>query len=239
MAPPISRARTADADLISRLHALSLSRPWTALSWIQSSYDVIIEEMSIKITYTRRAKRVERWIRAVKRDLDAAEIKVVGLDCEFTDPRLGRANQSVAVIQLSVAQETLVFHAVHADEVPEALFDFLADEDIKFCGAGIQNDVTMLRRTYDAVRIPSAINLQQVLRNPTAKPTPSLYDLANHYIRMSLKPKKKIRMPPKIEDELTEDEALVFGWGNFPLSHNQLQYAALDARLGFELGRII
>ena len=39
-------------------------------------YDVM-EKMNFKITYTLRAKRVERWIRAVKRDfLDAAEIKV-------------------------------------------------------------------------------------------------------------------------------------------------------------------
>jgi hypothetical protein len=39
-------------------------------------YDVM-EKMNFKITYTLRAKRVERWIRAVRRDfLDAAEIKV-------------------------------------------------------------------------------------------------------------------------------------------------------------------
>jgi hypothetical protein len=36
-----------------------------------------MEKMNFKITYTLHAKRVERWIRAVKRDfLDAAEIKV-------------------------------------------------------------------------------------------------------------------------------------------------------------------
>jgi hypothetical protein len=33
--------------------------------------------MNFKVTYTLRPKRVERWIRAVKRDfLDAAEIKI-------------------------------------------------------------------------------------------------------------------------------------------------------------------
>ncbi|KAK1580666.1 hypothetical protein QYE76_068625 [Lolium multiflorum] len=88
-----------------------------ALDFPQSEvyYDVI-EKMNFKVTYTLRAKMVERWIRAVKRDfLDAAEIKVVGLDCEFTDPREGRANQRVAFLQLSVVQETLVFQIVHAD----------------------------------------------------------------------------------------------------------------------------
>jgi hypothetical protein len=39
-------------------------------------YDVM-EKMNFKITYTLRAKRVERWICAVRRDfLNAVEIKV-------------------------------------------------------------------------------------------------------------------------------------------------------------------
>ncbi|XP_051211862.1 uncharacterized protein [Lolium perenne] len=205
-------------------------------------YYVVIEKMNFKVTYTLRAKRVERWIRAVKRDfLDPAEIKVEGLDCEFTDPREGRANQRAAVLQLSVAQETnLVFHIVHADEVPQLLIDFLADKHIRFCGAAIHNDVNMLH-TYRIIGIPSAINLQQILRNPVPnKQTPTLYDFANHYIGTGLEQKNKFNKknkPPKTAKELAEEEALIFGWGDFPLSHKQLQYATLDARLGFELGR--
>ncbi|XP_051211945.1 uncharacterized protein [Lolium perenne] len=125
-------------------------------------YD-IMEKMNFKVAYTLRAKRVERWIRTVKRDfLDATEIKVVGLDCNFADPRKG--NQRAAVLQLSVVQYTLVFHIVHADEVPELLIDFLADKNIRFCGAVVHNDVYMLQ-TYEII-IPSAINLQQILQNP-------------------------------------------------------------------------
>jgi hypothetical protein len=49
-------------------------------------YYVVIEEMNFTITETLRASRVEKWIRAVKRQfLDAAPIKCMGLDCEFTD----------------------------------------------------------------------------------------------------------------------------------------------------------
>ncbi|XP_051202040.1 uncharacterized protein [Lolium perenne] len=203
-------------------------------------YDVI-EKMNFKVTYTLRAKRVERWIRVVKRDfLDAAKIKVVGLDCEFTDPRKGRANQRAAVLQLFVAQQTLVFHIVHADEVPQLLIDFLADKNIRFCGAVIHNNVNMLH-TYEINGISSAISLQQILRNPVPnKQSPCLYDLSNHYIRTGLEQKKKFNKknkPPKTAKELAEEEALIFGWGDFPFSHKQLQYAALDARLGFELGR--
>ncbi|XP_051221419.1 uncharacterized protein [Lolium perenne] len=94
-------------------------------------YYYVMEKMNFKITYTLCAKRVERWIRAV-----------VGLDYEFTNPRKG--NQRASVLQLSVAQHTLVFHIVHADEVPQMLIDFLTDKNIKFCGAAINNDVDML-----------------------------------------------------------------------------------------------
>ncbi|KAK1650594.1 hypothetical protein QYE76_068399 [Lolium multiflorum] len=196
-----------------------------------------MEKMNFKITYTLRAKRVERWIRAVRRDfLDAAEIKVVSLDCEFTDPRKG--NQRAVVLQLSVAQHTLVFHIMHADEVPQMLIDFLADKNIKFCGAAIHNDVNMLQT--HGISIPPTINLQQILQNPVPrKQTPSLIDLANHYIGADLEQKKfnyNKNKPSKTAKAL-EEEALIFGWGDFPLSHKQLQYAALDARLDFELGR--
>ena len=138
-----------------------------------------------------------------------------------------------------------MFHIVNADEVPQLLIDFLADKNIRFCGAAIHNDVNMLR-TYGIIGIPSAINLQQILRNPVPnKQTPSLYDLANHYIGTGLEQKKKANKkdkddknkPPKTAKELEEEEALIFWWGDFPLSHKQLNYAALDARLGFELGR--
>jgi ribonuclease D len=161
----------------------------------------------------------------------------VGLDCEFTNPRKG--NQRTAILQLSIAQHSLAFHIVHADEVPQMLIDFLADKNIKFCGASIHNDVDMLQT--HRISIPSTINLQQILQNPVPRrQTPSLIDLANHYIRTDLEQKKKFNYkknkPPKTAKELEED-ALIFGWGDFHLSHKQPQYAALDARLAFELGR--
>jgi hypothetical protein len=82
---------------------------------------------------------VERWIRDVKRRyLDAAPMKIVGLDYEFTDAAAGM--QRATVVQLSVATDTLAFHICHADRVLEALRDFLMDTSIKLCGAAIHND---------------------------------------------------------------------------------------------------
>jgi hypothetical protein len=72
-------------------------------------YYITVKEMNFTVTETLRASRVEKWIRAVKqRFLDAAPIKCVGLDCEFTTPR-DKVNQRAAVLQLSVASEVLIF----------------------------------------------------------------------------------------------------------------------------------
>jgi hypothetical protein len=120
-------------------------------------YYLTAEEMHFKITATLRASRVERWIRAVKRDfLDAAPIKCVGLDCKFTYPREGRANQRATVLQLSVATDNLVFQICWADEVPQLLKDFLQDKTIRFCGAAIHKDVVIF-------------DLQKIILNPTQK----------------------------------------------------------------------
>jgi hypothetical protein len=65
--------------------------------------------MNFTMTETLRASRLVKWIRAVKQwFLDAAPIKCVGLDCEFTTPD-DKANQRVAVLQVSVASEVLIF----------------------------------------------------------------------------------------------------------------------------------
>jgi hypothetical protein len=48
------------------------------------------------------------------------------------------------------------------------------------------------------------------------------------------KMKYKTKYKKKGEEE---EEELIFGWAKVSLSFNQLLYAALDARLGFEIAR--
>jgi hypothetical protein len=121
--------------------------------------------------------------------------------------------------------------------VPQLLKEFLNDTTIEFCGAAIANDVRMLS-SY-GIEIPSAYDLQKIVPNPTKNPTPSLYDLSNATIETNLEKKNRIKkdkkMDKKKDDE--EEEELIFGWDNIPLSFEQVLYAALDARLGFEIAR--
>ena len=120
----------------------------------------------------------------------------------------------------------------------QLLKEFLRDNTIRFYGAAIHNDVHMLR--YYGIDISSVFDLQQVIPNPTNNPIPSLYDLANATIGTNLekkKRKKKDKKNKKKDDEKEEEDDLIFGWGNVPLSFEQVKYAALDARLGFEIAR--
>jgi hypothetical protein len=180
-------------------------------------YYIIVEEMNFTVTETLLASRVEKWIRAIKqRFLDAAPIKCVGLDCEFTSPRKDRRNQRAAVLQLSVASKVLVFQICWANRVPQLLKEFLKDTTIRFCGAAIANDVHMLS-SY-GIEIPSAYDLQKIVPNPTKNLIPSLYALANATIETNLEKKKRIkkdkRMDKKKDDE-EEEEELIFGWAKF------------------------
>jgi ribonuclease D len=191
--------------------------------------------MHFTVTETLRTSRVEKWILTVKQQfLDAAPIKCVGLDCEFTNPREGRQNQRAAVLQLSVASEVLLFQICRANGVPQLLKEFLKDTTIRFCGAAIHNDVRMLR--YYGIEILPVYDLQKIIPNPTNNPIPSLYDLSNATIGTNLEKKKRNKKDKK-KDDKEEEEELIFGWGNVPLSFEQVMYAALDARLGFEITR--
>jgi hypothetical protein len=104
-------------------------------------------------------------------------------------------------------------------------------------------------RTY-GIEIPSAYDLQKIVPNPINKLTPSLYDLANATIGTHLENKKRIKKDKKMdkkkdkkkeeeeeEEEDDDDDELIFGWAKVPLSFEQVLYAALDARLGFEITR--
>ena len=74
--------------------------------------------MDFKVTVTTSAATMEKWIYRVSEDfLCDANIKIVGLDCEFTDKVKGikqkllpeDRRQRAAVLQLCVANEIILF----------------------------------------------------------------------------------------------------------------------------------
>ena len=79
----------------------------------------------------------------------------------------------------------------------------MQDNNIRFCGAAIHNDVHMLR--YYGIDIPSVFDLQRVILNPTNNPIPSLYDLSNATIETNLE-KKKRKKKDKKKNKKKDDE---------------------------------
>ena len=111
------------------------------------------------------------------------------------------------------------------------------DRDINFSGVAIYNDQRMLA-PY-GLRISTAVDLQRaVTPNPTFPNPPSLYTLANYTIGTMLEKKKNKKRKNKEEEKKKgEEEDLTSGSAKFPLSYYRIKYAALDARLGYEIGR--
>jgi ribonuclease D len=172
-------------------------------------HNITAEGMEFTITENLHASMVEMWLHAVKqRFLDAAPIKCVGLDCEFTTPH-DRIHQRAAVLQLSVASEVLVFQICQANHVLQLLRDFLVDPTIRFCGAAIGNDIRMLQ-SY-GIQIPLVYDLQVIMPNPTKKPILSLYDLSNSTIGIKLEKKKRNNNKKKGNKENEEEEEFLYG----------------------------
>jgi hypothetical protein len=81
-------------------------------------------------------------------------------------------------------------------------------------------------------------DLQKIVLNPTKNPILSLYDLSNATIGTNLEKKKRNKKDKKKDEKKDdEEEELIFGWGKVPFSFEQVLYAALDARLDFEIAR--
>jgi hypothetical protein len=76
------------------------------------------------------------------------------------------------------------------------------------------------------ITIPGARDLQREIPNPTFNYPSGLYALANAYIEINIS-----KNDPEIAAIRRE------GWPDIPLSFEQVKYAALDARLGFEIAR--
>ena len=150
-------------------------------------------------------------------------MNVIGLDTEYMERATGKI-QRAAVLELCLEDDVLVYHIIHAPSIPGELHDFLSREDIYFCGAAIEGDKQKLA-PYN-LDLKSIADLQTKIKIPVEdcdKPTPSLFDVANFVLGTNLQ---------------KGDETLALmssGWENYTLMYERIKYAALDARVSFEI----
>ncbi|EYU45731.1 hypothetical protein MIMGU_mgv1a021785mg [Erythranthe guttata] len=170
------------------------------------------------------------WISSVCRihtHVRSAKI-IAGLDTEWL-PNLGpQEDHPIAVLQLCVGHDCLVFQILRSDFIPKSLQVFLADPRHTFCGVGIKDDVDKL---YDhhGLRVGRIADL-----NDLARMSKKMTDGQDrNYRYMGLKKMALALLGKKMEKPLN---VTLSKWDAEELDSAQIQYAAIDAAVSFELG---
>lgn len=178
----------------------------------------------IVTTVTSFGDEVEEWLDEILRIHRRRLYRlIVGLDLEWR-PSNSRFQNPVAVLQLCVGRRCLVFLLLHADYVPNALLDFLADDRFTFVGVGIDGDVERLSDDHD-ISVGHTTDLRGLAAEKMNRPElnqKGLARLAEEVLGVEVRKPRRVTMSR---------------WDQRDLTFDQIKYAAVDAFLSFEIGR--
>ncbi|XP_020086018.1 Werner Syndrome-like exonuclease [Ananas comosus] len=180
----------------------------------------------ILTTVTSSGADAEAWVAEVLRvHRHRLDRLVVGLDAEWRPNfSAGAAPNPVALVQLCVGRRCLVFSLLHADYVPLALANFLADTRFAFVGVGVAGDA---ERLADECGLPvaDAVDLRDLAAERTGRrqlKQMGLAGLAAEIMEVEVRKPSRVRMSR---------------WDRRDLTLDQIGYACVDAFLSFEIGR--
>ncbi|KAL7082016.1 hypothetical protein ACP275_14G074300 [Erythranthe tilingii] len=179
----------------------------------------------LNVTTTNKGDEVHRWISSVCR----IHMHVRLLAMREWLPNLSpQEDHPIAVLQLCVGHDCLVFQILRSDFIPKSLQLFLADPRHTFCGVGIKDDVDKL---YDhhGLRVGRIADLNNLAR--MSKKMTDGQD--RNYRYMGLKKMALALLVKKMEKPLN---VTLSKWDAEELDSAQIQYAAIDAAVSFELG---
>ncbi|CAO1948417.1 unnamed protein product [Urochloa humidicola] len=189
-------------------------------------YTVKFEGDEIITTVTSSGEAVEDWLDEIysvhRRRLHKL---VVGLDVEWR-PLFGRGYSPTAVLQLCVGRRCLIFQLLHADYIPDALYEFLGDPDFRFVGVGVRDDAARLSDDYD-LEVATTVDLAELAAQEMGRPDlrhAGLKAIASAVMDATVDKPRRVRTGP---------------WDDYYLSGEQVQYACVDAFVSFEVGRML
>ena len=189
-------------------------------------YSVMFEGGAITTTVTSSGASVKAWVDEVlsvhRRRLHDL---IVGLDVEWR-PLFGPGYSPTALLQLCVGRRCLIFQLLHADYIPDALGEFLRDDDYRFAGVGVGADAERLWNDK-GLNVANTVDLAEVAAEEMGRP-----DLRNAGL-------KAIASAVMGVDIDKPDAVRVGPWDNYYLSDQQIKYACIDAFVSFEVGRIL
>ncbi|EYU28991.1 hypothetical protein MIMGU_mgv1a025909mg [Erythranthe guttata] len=183
----------------------------------------------IHVTVTKEARQVhERILSICSIHIDFSKNLLIGLDTEWLPNLNPGENHPIAILQLSIGNRCLIFQLLHADFIPVSLHAFLADPRHTFCGVGIKDDVDKL---YDhhKLRVRKIADLNDLARLATIN---SQSGNAG-YKYMGLKKMAYAVLGKKMEKPLN---VTLSKWDAVELDRDQIEYAAIDAVVSYQLG---
>ncbi|XP_010267928.1 PREDICTED: Werner syndrome ATP-dependent helicase homolog [Nelumbo nucifera] len=192
-----------------------------------ATYKFTISDDTILTTLTYLASDVDQWITDImfihRRRLHKL---IVGLDVEWRPNTVGGVFNPIATLQLCVGRRCLIFQLLYADYFPRSLIKFLRNKKFMFVGVEIERDVQQLWRDH-RLRVAQAVDLRQLAATQ--------FD-AKKLMNMGLKKFAKEVLGKEIDKP---KDIARSGWDNEFLTEAQVRYAAGDAFISFEVGRVL
>ncbi|BFG29197.1 hypothetical protein CerSpe_154710 [Prunus speciosa] len=190
-------------------------------------YRVDFFDDNIETLVTHTPSKVRSWIQKIKyvHRFRLHEL-IVGLDVEWRPSFTQGVTNPVAILQLCVGHNCLIFQLCYCDRIPKCLFDFLANPSFTFVGVGVQEDVLKLADDY-GLEVANSVDLRVVeaRRNGWKRPrSVSLKDMASEVLGQEFQKPKSITLSH---------------WDKPYLSPAQVKYACVDAFVSFEIGRAL
>ncbi|KAL5546811.1 hypothetical protein UlMin_006498 [Ulmus minor] len=180
---------------------------------------------NIETLVTHIPSKVDAWIDYVellyRHSLDNL---IVGFDIEWRPAFNSNIHNPVAIVQLCVGRNCLIFQLIHAQFIPRSLIDFLGNSYYRFVGVGIRNDVEKLLYDY-GLFVRNWVEVRDLATiaygDPNMRNT-SLKNLAGTVLGM----------------EIEKPRAITLGrWDKLDLDSEQVKYACVDAFVSYELGK--
>ncbi|MED6220434.1 hypothetical protein PIB30_044756 [Stylosanthes scabra] len=193
------------------------------------TYSVFIDQGSIKInvTVTSSAFQVKKWISTTlflhRHFLHTGRL-VVGLGVQWT-PCLNDPDPPADTLQLCVGCRCLIFQLTHANAAPRSLRDFLLDHRVTFAGFWNYSD----RRKLEICRFNLGMRTEPVDLRHYVK-TDDGWSLRQASVCRIVKECLGFEIEKRREIGLSD-------WDEECLSHEQVEYASIDAHCAFLLAR--
>ncbi|MFS7970487.1 putative DNA helicase [Helianthus anomalus] len=187
-------------------------------------YHLTFFNHTIETLVTATPSYVDTWISTIQRH--HLPSLIVGLDVEWRPNQTPNLQNPVATLQLCVGNHCLIFQILMSPAIPQSLINFLANPCYTFVGVGIDDDVEKLTRNY-GLSVARWADLRNVAANVYGVrefKNAGIKVLAEQILGKHVEKPKSVTMSR---------------WDSRYLTPAQVQYAAIDAFLSFEIGRVL